>query len=232
MLALLPAVFSTFAVAAVPTVTPAEAAQHVGKEVIVEGTIDQITTTVNLTTHINFGGRYPNHLFTATILKASQKFFAGIKQGFEGRRAQVQGVVRLYRGKPEIMITQPSQLRLAEGAPSAAAPAPAEPGSAALGELRFDAKDIDFSAWTEHFKAAVVSHWDRASASGRGTAEFEFVVERDGSMSAIRLLQSSGTTSLDRAAANALERSRFLPLPEGYPEPSVMMRVGFVYGAE
>jgi outer membrane biosynthesis protein TonB len=44
------------------------------------------------------------------------------------------------------------------------------------------------------------------------------------------MLQSSGTASLDRAAANALEKSRFLPLPDAYPDKNVMMRVAFVYG--
>ena len=85
MIALLPAAFSLYAVAAVPTITPAEAARHVGQEVIVQGTISQITTTVNLTTHINFGGRYPNHVFTATILKARQSLFTGVRAGSRAR---------------------------------------------------------------------------------------------------------------------------------------------------
>jgi hypothetical protein len=104
MIALLPAALSLYAVAAVPTITPAEAARHVGHEVVVQGTVSQIATTVNLTTHINFGGLYPNHVFTATIFKAKQSLFTGVRQRFEGKVAQVQGTVRLYRGKPEIVI--------------------------------------------------------------------------------------------------------------------------------
>ena len=92
-----------------PTITPAEAAKHVGEQVIVQGTVDQIVLTVNLTTHINFGGRYPNHVFTATIFKARQPYFSGVK-GYEGKVIQVRGIVRLYRGKPEIVLEEPDQI--------------------------------------------------------------------------------------------------------------------------
>ena len=110
MLALLIAALSLAApVKITPRITPAEAAKHVGEQVIVQGTVDQIVVTVNLTTHINFGGRYPNHAFTATIFKARQSFFAGVK-GYEGKVVQVRGLVHLYRGKPEIVLEEPEQL--------------------------------------------------------------------------------------------------------------------------
>jgi len=93
----------------VPKIEPAEAAKHVGELVIVEGKVEQIVLTVNLTTHINFGGLYPNHMFTATIFKARQSFFKSVK-AYEGRVIQVRGVVRLYRGKPEIVLEEPDQI--------------------------------------------------------------------------------------------------------------------------
>ena len=129
MLALLPTACSLLALAAPPVITPAEAAQHVGKEVIVQGKVEQIVTTINLTTHVNFGGRYPDQLFTGKIFKAQQGLFAGVK-AFEGKLAQVQGVVRVYRGKPEIGLDEPSQLRLVEPATTPASPplGPGQPG--------------------------------------------------------------------------------------------------------
>lgn len=96
-----------------PTITPADAAKHVGEEVVVRGTISQIAVTVNLTTHINFGGRYPDHIFTVTIFKAKQTLFPGVRD-YEGKVVEVQGLVHLYRGKPEIVLTEPTQIRLAE----------------------------------------------------------------------------------------------------------------------
>lgn len=236
MLALLPAVLSLFAVAgAPPTITPADAAKHVGEEVVVQGTIDQITTTVNLTTHINMGGRYPNHVFTATILKAKQGLFQRVKS-YEGKVVQVQGVVHLYRGKPEIMLDEPSQLRppVAADLP-AVAPAPSSDAAdtpPAVAALKFDPRGADFGAWVAQFKSAVspsaMPESDLANAGNR-SADYEFVIERDGSISAIRMLRSSGTQSLDRTAAKALANGRYLPLPGDYPDPNVMMRVTFVF---
>lgn len=96
-----------------PVITPAEAAKHVGQEVVVRGTVSQIVLSVNLTTHINFGGLYPNHVFTATIFKAKQTQFPGVKD-YEGKTVQVQGVVRLYKNKPEIVLTERAQILLTE----------------------------------------------------------------------------------------------------------------------
>jgi len=111
-------VFSVLALAAPatpnpPVIPPEEAAKHVGETVIVRGTITQIALTVNLTTHINFGGVYPNHVFTATVFKAKQSQFPGVRD-YEGKVVEVQGVVHLYRNKPEIVLEERKQIRLAD----------------------------------------------------------------------------------------------------------------------
>jgi hypothetical protein len=114
MLPLLLSVLALAAPAEKPRViTPDEAAKHVGEVVVVQGTISQLAVTVNLTTHINFGGQYPNHVFTATIFKAKQTLFPGIRD-LDGKLVQVEGLVHLYRGKPEIVLEEPKQIRLAE----------------------------------------------------------------------------------------------------------------------
>jgi TonB family protein len=263
MTALVPAVLSLLtAASALPTISPADAAKYVGKEVVVVGTIDQMATTVNLTTHINFGGRYPNHVFTATILRARQPLFSGVRE-LDGKLVEVQGVVKLYRNKPEIMLTDPTQIRLARSSatasgaagatgpppagalaspardaapPAAGAGAPAGAGpTVEVSDPSFDAMGVDFAEWIAHFKAVVGRQWRKPDASlasaDLGPAEFDFVVERNGSMSAFRRLKSSGNRALDRAAGDALTTSRLLPLPEAYPASSVMMRVTFAFGA-
>jgi len=96
-----------------PLITPAQAANHVGEEVVVRGQVTQIVLSVALTTHINFGGLYPNHVFTATIAKANQALFPRIRE-LDGTLVHVQGVVHMYRGKPEIILTRPTQIRAAE----------------------------------------------------------------------------------------------------------------------
>jgi protein TonB len=98
--------------------------------------------------------------------------------------------------------------------------------------LYFDPQGADFSLWINTFKNEVYRNWivPQAALFGfRGHVDFEFTVDRNGSMSALRMLKSSGTTSLDRAAQNALTGSRFLPLPDDYGPPRVTMQVTFFY---
>jgi len=111
-------VFSMLALAAPAdpnpiVIKPEEAAKHVGETVIVRGTVTQIALTVNLTTHINFGGIYPNHVFTATVFKAKQTQFPGVRD-YEGKVVEVQGLIHLYRNKPEIVLSERKQIRLAD----------------------------------------------------------------------------------------------------------------------
>ncbi len=97
-----------------PVITPADAAKHVGDEVVVQGVVDQVSvSTRSETAFLNFGGRYPNHTFNAVIFRAEQPKFPGLKT-YEGKAVQVRGVVIIFRGKPEIILDEPAQLRLAE----------------------------------------------------------------------------------------------------------------------
>jgi TonB family protein len=101
-----------------------------------------------------------------------------------------------------------------------------------LGGLYFDPQGADFTLWINTFKNEVYRNWlmpQTAQFGFRGHVDFEFTVERDGSMTALRMLKSSGTASLDRAAQNALTGSRWLPLPDDYGPPRVRMQVTFFY---
>jgi protein TonB len=101
-----------------------------------------------------------------------------------------------------------------------------------LGGLYFDPQGADFTLWINTFKNEVYRNWivpQTALFGFRGHVDFEFTVDRNGSMSGLRMLKSSGTTSLDRAAQNALTGSRFLPLPDDYGPPRVTMQVTFYY---
>ena len=101
-----------------------------------------------------------------------------------------------------------------------------------LGGLYFDPQGADFTLWINTFKNEVYRNWivPQAALFGfHGHVDFEFTVERNGSMSGLRMLKSSGTTSLDRAAQNALTGSRWLPLPDDYGPPRVTMQVTFFY---
>jgi TonB family protein len=103
-----------------------------------------------------------------------------------------------------------------------------------MGPLFFDPEGADFTAWINHFKNEVYRNWvvPQSALMGavRGHVDFEFSVLRDGTLAEVRLLKSSGTPALDRAAGNALIGSRYLSLPSDYRPARVSMQVSFFYG--
>jgi TonB family protein len=105
-----------------------------------------------------------------------------------------------------------------------------------LSGLQFDPQGADFTLWVNRFKDEVYRNWtipnNALFGASRGHVDFEFTVERDGTMSSLRMLKSSGTTSLDKAAEFALRGSRLLPLPDDFGPPRVTMQVSFHYNDE
>jgi len=102
-----------------------------------------------------------------------------------------------------------------------------------LSGLQFDPQGADFTLWVNRFKDEVYRNWNIPEAANlgaaRGHVDFEFTVERDGTMSSLRMEKSSGTSSLDKAAEFALRGSRLLPLPDDYGPPRITMHVTFHY---
>jgi TonB family protein len=101
-----------------------------------------------------------------------------------------------------------------------------------LGGFHFDSQGADFTRWINHLKNEVYRNWilpQPALMGFKGHVSFEFTVERDGTMTGLHMIQSSGTASLDRAAQNALAGSRPLILPSDYRPASVTMQVTFYY---
>ena len=111
----------------VPTVTPAEAATQEGKEVKVKGRVEGQKTTAKGSTYLNFGAKYPNHVFSC-VLRA--KDFPSAPPSFEGKEVEVTGVIKMYEGKPSMDISSLDQIHVIEE-PAAAAPEskPSEPAS-------------------------------------------------------------------------------------------------------
>jgi protein TonB len=103
-----------------------------------------------------------------------------------------------------------------------------------MGPLFFDPQGADFTAWMNHFKNEVYRNWivpQPALLGFRGHVDIEFVVERNGSISGLKIMKSTGTPALDRAAQNALLGSRLLPLPADFGPARITMQGGFYYNA-
>ncbi len=102
-----------------------------------------------------------------------------------------------------------------------------------MGPLFFDDQGADFTAWFNHFKNEVYRNWivPQAAMMGfLGHVDITFTLDRAGKITDLRIVKSSGTPSLDRAAQNALLGSQLLALPADYAPPSVTMAVTFYYG--
>lgn len=101
----------TTSFAAAETISPQDAAQHVGSSMTVEGVVSQVSVSGGGTTFINFGGRFPNHVFYGVIFTSSADEFSDVKS-LEGRLVALTGMVDLYKGKPQIILNSPDQIEL------------------------------------------------------------------------------------------------------------------------
>lgn len=88
-----------------------QAGAYVGQRVVVEGTVAAVFVSRAGNTFLNFGAAYPNQDFSAVIFADNASSFRDVEQ-LEGRRVAVSGRVRIYRGKPEIILRSADQLRV------------------------------------------------------------------------------------------------------------------------
>jgi DNA/RNA endonuclease YhcR with UshA esterase domain len=92
------------------TVTPADAHSHVDQTVTVEGAVSNVHKIPSGITFIDMGGKYPDNTFTAVILAADTAKFPDMTS-LNGKTVDVTGKVQLYKGKPEILLTDTSQIK-------------------------------------------------------------------------------------------------------------------------
>jgi DNA/RNA endonuclease YhcR with UshA esterase domain len=101
----------TTAPALAQTIKPEEAPAHVGQTVTVEGAVSDVHhARSGSATFIDLGGRYPNNTFTAVILGRDAGKFPNV-DALDGKTVDITGAVRLYKGKPEIVLSDPAQIK-------------------------------------------------------------------------------------------------------------------------
>ena len=90
---------------------PGDVAARAGQSIVVKGTVSEVFTDPrSQTTFIDIGGAYPFNRFAGVIFaNDAHAFPAAASLG--GKHVQIAGTVRLYRGKPEIILTAPGQLQ-------------------------------------------------------------------------------------------------------------------------
>jgi DNA/RNA endonuclease YhcR with UshA esterase domain len=110
LLALFAGAFVALANAQAPPNYPAaEAAKHVGETATITDRVDGVHQSGKGNIFLNMDGKYPNQAFTAFVPSSSAAKFSNPQQ-YEGRTVSVSGKITLYRGKPEIVVTSPSQI--------------------------------------------------------------------------------------------------------------------------
>jgi hypothetical protein len=93
-------------------ISDTEAAQHIGQQATVEGTVVKIFTSKNGNTFLNFGAAYPNQSFTGWIPKDSPLAADASLSVLEGKKVRIIGTIDLYKGKPKIKVMTKDQLDL------------------------------------------------------------------------------------------------------------------------
>jgi hypothetical protein len=92
---------------------PVDAADHVGEVATVCGLIASTKyapQSMGAPTFLDFGSAYPNAAFTAVILGSDRAKFGTPEKTLQGKEICVRGEIRVYKGTPQIILTQPDQL--------------------------------------------------------------------------------------------------------------------------
>jgi len=94
------------------SIPSAQAKDHVGETATVCGMVaDARYQTGSHVTFLNFDKPYPNHTFTGFIPGESRGKFGTPEKEYLNQEACVTGKIQDYRGKPEIVLTDPQQLK-------------------------------------------------------------------------------------------------------------------------
>jgi TonB family protein len=104
-------------------------------------------------------------------------------------------------------------------------------------EILSDTQGVDFGPYMQRVIHDVKVSWykiipDSAKPpiNRQGVVKIEFLVQPDGSIHHMRLVQPSGDAELDRAAWEAVTRaSPFPQLPKAFSGPYLALRFGFSY---
>lgn len=96
------------------TLTPSEAARHIGEQATVCGQVASATfasRTRRQPTFLNLDKPYPEHIFTVVIWGADRAAFNPPPEVlYRNKRICVTGQIREYRGRPEMFVASPGQI--------------------------------------------------------------------------------------------------------------------------
>ena len=87
-----------------------QAASHSGEQACVSGRVLKVFTSRSGTTFLDFCADYRNCPFTSVIFGSDREKFGNL-EALTGRRIEIRGKIAPYHGQPEIVISDPGQIR-------------------------------------------------------------------------------------------------------------------------
>jgi DNA/RNA endonuclease YhcR with UshA esterase domain len=94
------------------TIPAAEAKNHIDKDVTVEGVVSEVHHAASgRVIFVEIGGRYPSNPLSAVIFKDHFNKFPTV-DSLAGKTINVTGRVKEYRGRTEIILDDPDQLKV------------------------------------------------------------------------------------------------------------------------
>jgi micrococcal nuclease len=107
---------ATLRVAAQDSIDPKQASHHIGQKVITCGTVSggkYLPESKGQPTLLDIGAAYPNQWLTVLIWQENRgKFTYHPEEYLLNKQICVTGELKEYRGKPEIIVSDTSQLQL------------------------------------------------------------------------------------------------------------------------
>lgn len=94
----------------VKPIPAAEARKMIGTNAAVVGKIVEVHKTEKVI-RLNFEEKFPKQTFTAVVFARNFNTFTNL-DGLEGKTVEVSGPVTEYRGRPEMVLSTNSQLRI------------------------------------------------------------------------------------------------------------------------
>jgi hypothetical protein len=95
------------------TLTPADAASHIGESATICGVVASAKFAAgsrSQPTFVDLDRPYPNAVFTAVIFGDDRPKFGAPERSLQGKRVCVTGQIRDYRGRSEIILSDPRQM--------------------------------------------------------------------------------------------------------------------------
>lgn len=94
-------------------VTIEDVQNFVGNETCVRGALLKVFISKSGTVFLDFCENYNQCPFTAVIFKSTVAKFGELKE-YEGKIVEIRGIVKTYKGKPEIILDKPEQIKIVQ----------------------------------------------------------------------------------------------------------------------